>query len=141
MVLADFVRLPKAAQVADLGSGGGVLGLLLCGRYSDCTVTGVELCQQAHQAALENIDRNGLGRLRSVLGDLRQVRTILPGGAFSCAVSNPPYFSGGLPSSGVAGSQARQESSGPSMELGAQATAAGAPQARFLGQLGPAAVP
>ena len=110
MVLADFVRLPKAAQVADLGSGGGVLGLLLCGRYSDCTVTGVELCQQAHQAALENIDRNGLGRLRSVLGDLRQVRTILPGGAFSCAVSNPPYFSGGLPSSGVAGSQARQES-------------------------------
>ena len=47
MVLADFVRLPKAAQVADLGSGGGVLGLLLCGRYSDCTVTGVELCQQA----------------------------------------------------------------------------------------------
>ena len=78
MVLADFVRLPKAAQVADLGSGGGVLGLLLCGRYSDCTVTGVELCQQAHQAALENIDRNGLGRLRSVLGDLRQVRTILP---------------------------------------------------------------
>ena len=92
MVLADFVRLPKAAQVADLGSGGGVLGLLLCGRYSDCTVTGVELCQQAHQAALENIDRNGLGRLRSVLGDLRQVRTILPGGAFSCAVSNPPYF-------------------------------------------------
>lgn len=59
MVLADFVRLPKAAQVADLGSGGGVLGLLLCGRYSDCTVTGVELCQQAHQAALENIDRNG----------------------------------------------------------------------------------
>ena len=110
MVLADFVRLPKAAQVADLGSGGGVLGLLLCGRYSDCTVTGVELCQQAHQAALENIDRNGLGRLRSVLGDLRKVRTILPGGAFSCAVSNPPYFSGGLPSSGVAGSQARQES-------------------------------
>ena len=74
------------------GVGGGVLGLLLCGRYSDCTVTGVELCQQAHQAALENIDRNGLGRLRSVLGDLRQVRTILPGGAFSCAVSNPPYF-------------------------------------------------
>ncbi len=101
MVLADFVRLPKAAQVADLGSGGGVLGLLLCGRYSDCTVTGVELCQQAHQAALENIDRNGLGRLRSVLGDLRQVRTILPG-ALSPALSpiplifwRTPFFWGG----------------------------------------------
>lgn len=110
MVLADFVRLPKAAQVADLGSGGGTLGLLLCGRYPDCTVTGVELCQEAHQAALENIARNRLDRLRSVLGDLRQVRTLLPGGAFSCVLSNPPYFSGGLPSTGVAGVQARQES-------------------------------
>ena len=78
MVLADFVRLPKAAQVADLGSGGGVLGLLLCGRYSDCTVTGVELCQQAHQAALENIDRNGLGRLRSVLGAVSYTHLTLP---------------------------------------------------------------
>lgn len=110
MVLADFVRLPKAAQVADLGSGGGTLGLLLCGRYPDCTVTGVELSQEAHQAALENIARNRLDRLRSVLGDLRQVRTLLPGGAFSCVLSNPPYFSGGLPSTGVAGVQARQES-------------------------------
>lgn len=110
MVLADFVRLPKAAQVADLGSGGGALGLLLCGRYPDCTVTGVELCQEAHQAALENIARNRLDRLRSVQGDLRQVRTMLPGGVFSCAVSNPPYFCGGLPSTGVAGAQARQES-------------------------------
>ena len=92
MVLADFVRLPKAAQVADLGSGGGVPGLLLCGRYSDCTVTGVELCQQAHQAALENIDRNGLGRLRSVLGDLRQVRTILPEGRFLLRRLQSPLF-------------------------------------------------
>lgn len=110
MVLADFVRLPKAARVADLGSGGGALGLLLCGRYPDCTVTGVELCQEAHQAALENIARNRLDRLRSVQGDLRQVRAMLPGGVFSCAVSNPPYFCGGLPSTGVAGAQARQES-------------------------------
>lgn len=109
MVLADFVRLPRAARVVDLGSGGGLLGLLLCGKAPDCTVTGVELQAEAHQAALDNIARNRLDRLSSILGDLRQVRTLLPGGVFSSVVSNPPYFSGGLPSAGVAGPQARQE--------------------------------
>ena len=109
MVLADFVRLPRAARVADLGSGGGLLGLLLCGKAPDCIVTGIELQAEAHQAALDNIARNRLDRLSSILGDLRQVRSLLPGGAFSCVVSNPPYFSGGLPSTGIAGPQARQE--------------------------------
>ena len=102
MVLADFVRLPRAARVVDLGSGGGLLGLLLCGKAPDCTVTGVELQAEAHQAALDNIARNRLDRLSSILGDLRQVRTLLPGGVFSSVVSNPPYFSGGLPSAGWA---------------------------------------
>ena len=101
MVLADFVRLPRAARVVDLGSGGGLLGLLLCGKAPDCTVTGVELQAEAHQAALDNIARNRLDRLSSILGDLRQVRTLLPGGVFSSVVSNPPYFSGGLPSAGA----------------------------------------
>ena len=41
MVLADFVRLPRNARVLDLGSGCGTLGLLLCGRYDSCHVTGV----------------------------------------------------------------------------------------------------
>lgn len=109
MVLADFVRLPRDARVADLGSGSGVLGLLLCGRFPDCTVTGLELRQEAHLAALDNIARNRLDRLSSVLGDLRQTEALLPAGSFDCVVSNPPYFSGGAPSETLAGPQARQE--------------------------------
>ena len=110
MVLGDFVRLPQAARVVDLGSGSGALGLLLCGRYAGCRVTGVELSPAAHQAALDNIARNRLfGRLESLLGDIRQVRQLLPAGEYQCVVSNPPYFSGGRPSSGPAGPQARQE--------------------------------
>ena len=92
MVLADFVRLPKNARVLDLGSGCGTLGLLLCARESSCTVTGVELEEQAHAAALENIRRNGLeGRLSSICADLRS----MPPDSFHVCVSNPPYFSGG----------------------------------------------
>lgn len=92
MVLADFVRLPKNARVLDLGSGCSTLGLLLCARDAGCTVTGVELEERAHAAALENIRRNGLeGRLSSICADLRS----MPPDSFHVCVSNPPYFSGG----------------------------------------------
>ena len=96
MVLADFVRLRSGASVLDLGSGAGTLGLLLCGRDPGCTVTGVELEDTAHRAALNNIKRNDLDhRLHSICADLRTVNRLFPSGSFHCCVSNPPYFTGG----------------------------------------------
>ena len=94
MLLADFVKLPKNAAVLDLGSGCGTLGLLLCARDESCTVTGIELEESAHAAALGNIERNGLApRLSSICADLRTMP--FEDGAFRVCVSNPPYFSGG----------------------------------------------
>ena len=94
MVLADFVKLPKNAAVLDLGSGCATLGLLLCARDQSCRVTGMELQEAAHAAAVENIARNGLeGRLSSICRDLRDMP--LAPGSFQVCVSNPPYFSGG----------------------------------------------
>ena len=94
MVLADFVKLPKNAAVLDLGSGCATLGLLLCARDQGCCVTGIELQEAAHAAAVENIARNGLeGRLSSICRDLRDMP--LAPGSFQVCVSNPPYFSGG----------------------------------------------
>ena len=96
VVLAHFVNLPKQANVLDLGSGCGTLGLLLCAKDAACRVTGMELTEAAHRCAQENIRRNDLdGRLQSICADLRQVPQMFPSGSFSCCVSNPPYFSGG----------------------------------------------
>ena len=88
------MRLPKNARVLDLGSGCGTLGVLLCAKDSGCTVSGIELSPQAHDAALENISRNALThRLTSICADLRNFST--EPGSYHCCVSNPPYFSGG----------------------------------------------
>lgn len=96
MVLSHFAKLPKNARVLDLGSGCGTLGLLLCANDPGCTVTGVELDETAHGAALANIRRNRLEpRLESICADLRQVPQLFAPGSFSCCISNPPYFSGG----------------------------------------------
>lgn len=95
MVLAHFARLPGKARVLDLGAGCGTLGLLLCAGNPACQVTGIELSEEAHRAALENIRRNALEpRLSSICADLRNLPAELTG-RFHCCVSNPPYFSGG----------------------------------------------
>lgn len=99
MVLSHFVKLPPKAQVLDLGSGCGTLGLLLCAKDDSCHVTGLELTESAHTAALDNIRRNALSaRMESICADLRSVSERFSPGAFSCCVSNPPYFSGGAQS-------------------------------------------
>ena len=96
MLLGWFARLPKSARVLDLGSGCGTLGLLLCAREGKCRVTGIELTEQAHRAALENIARNNLNeRMESICADVRQVPSLLSAGSFTTVISNPPYFSGG----------------------------------------------
>lgn len=99
MVLADFVSLKRNARVLDLGSGCGTLGLLLCASHNSCTVTGIELDKKAHLQAINNIRTNALeSRLYSICADLRAMPAEITRQSFQCCVSNPPYFSGGSPS-------------------------------------------
>lgn len=108
MVLAHFVKLPRNARVLDLGSGCGTLGLLLCASDSSCHITGLELDEAAHLAALENIRRNNLfACMDSICTDLRLVSDFFATGSFDVCISNPPYFSGGPASTALP--QARKE--------------------------------
>ena len=95
MVLSHFIKLPKKARVLDFGSSCGTLGLLMCALNDSCQITGIEIDQKAHEAALHNIRRNRLQeRMTNICADLR----CLPQefiGYFDCCISNPPYFSGG----------------------------------------------
>ena len=93
MLLADFPRLPKNAKVLDLGSGCGTLGTLLCAKWDNCTVTGIEIETDAHNAALENAHNNNLtSRLFSICQDLNSVSETITPGSFDCCISNPPYY-------------------------------------------------
>lgn len=107
VLLSQFLTLPKRTRIADLGAGCGTLGLLLCARSDDCSVVGVEIDAEAHELALKNIGQNALGqRMQAVLGDVRQIRTLLPANSFDCVISNPPYFPVG---SGKIANAARSE--------------------------------
>ena len=105
MVLADFCTLPPRSAICDLGCGCGSLALLLCGKYPQAQLTGIELQEEAAAFARENAVQNGLSdRLRILCGDLREHRTLLPHSSFDAVVSNPPYYPAG--SGGVSDSPA-----------------------------------
>lgn len=96
IALAGFVRLGKNASVLDLGSGCGTIGLMLCAADPNCSVTGIELDQEAHEMALHNRQTNGISsRFHSICADLRAIHSLFSPGSFHCCVSNPPYYAAG----------------------------------------------
>ncbi len=95
-LLGSFPRLRPGLRVCDVGSGSGLLGLLLLQRQRDLHVTGVELQGPAAALADRTAEENALtDRLVTLQGDLRDIRTLLGSGRFDLCVSNPPYFPSG----------------------------------------------
>ncbi len=95
VLLADFAAARPARRVCDLGTGTGILPLLLIGRQRDMHVTGVELDERLAAMAARSVHLNGLeGSVRILQGDLREIQTMLPRGSFDLVVCNPPYHTG-----------------------------------------------
>lgn len=91
-LLADFVPAPCPAPLIDLGTGCGVVALLLARRFPALRIVGLEL--QSTLLALARYNRlcNGLcERLDMIQGDIRQVQTLFTAGTFGTVVCNPPY--------------------------------------------------
>jgi galactokinase len=80
----------------DIATFGQLMNASHVSLRDDYEVTGVELDEHAHNAALQNIARNGLSqRMDSIHGDLRGIKGLVGAGSFQVCVSNPPYFQGG----------------------------------------------
>ena len=95
-LLGSFPRLKSGLRVCDLGSGTGLLGLLLFQRQRALSVTGVELLPDAVRLAEQAAARNGLADRLIFRGeDLRNIRGLLPAGGFDLVVCNPPYYPAG----------------------------------------------
>lgn len=93
VLLADFAADYCGERALDLGTGSGVILLLLAGIRGDLREgVGVEIQEGLWRAAAENIVENGLsGRLSARLGDFRERVPGLRAGSFHLVVSNPPF--------------------------------------------------
>ena len=91
-LLADFVPALAAHPLIDLGTGCGVVALLLARRLPHAYLMGLELQRSLAVLAQQNVVCNGLEhRIGIVQGDIRQVPALFPSGVFGTVVCNPPY--------------------------------------------------
>ena len=112
VLLADFARVKPGSRVCDLGTGTGILPLLLIGRAENLTCDAVEIQPDAADRARRTMILNGLSDRVAVHGrDLREVRQFLPHAAYDLVICNPPYSpaQASLPSPKAALRAARQE--------------------------------
>jgi tRNA1(Val) A37 N6-methylase TrmN6 len=93
ILLADFARPGKRDRILDLGTGSGILPVLLLSQQDQCTALALEKDPVACGLAQRNLCHNQLSDRATILsGDLREYRQILKTGGFDLTVSNPPYF-------------------------------------------------
>lgn len=92
LLLSSFVNVKHVEHIADLGTGSGIIGLLLAGKYSDAKVLLVELQESLYTLAEKNITLNGMeGRVTVVLADIKEMKNIAPPLTADLVVSNPPF--------------------------------------------------
>lgn len=95
VLMADFVRTKPGLLICDLGTGTGIIPLLLIGRMPTIKVIGIEINQELAELASRSAALNGLEHgMRIVHGDIRQIKELVPAHSFDAVVCNPPYFTG-----------------------------------------------
>jgi len=97
VILSDFAKKIKSgSNVLDLGTGNGILGLLLCAKTELNKIIGIEIQKDVCELAKRNIKYNELEyRFEIVNEDLKNLGKIYKENSFDVIVTNPPYMKNG----------------------------------------------
>lgn len=112
VLLAGFAQIKPREIWIDLGSGNGVLPLLLARREKLLHITGVEIDPASADRARRNVVLNKFEKQIDIIqGDLRNLRQSHQAQSCDAVISNPPYRrpESGRISSGAERSIARHE--------------------------------
>lgn len=95
VLLADFAAGKPAKAIVDLGTGNGILPLLLSHKFPKAKLIGLEIQEEVSRRASRSVAGNHLEERVTILnGDVRDVLTILTPGEFDAVIANPPYNTG-----------------------------------------------
>ena len=91
-LLAHWTCPSEGSKVLDIGTGCGVIPLLLMSRQSNLEITAVEIQNSLYQSAMANVETNGWSdRIQVLEGDIQAVASDLEPESFDWILSNPPY--------------------------------------------------
>lgn len=92
VLLADFAQVKRSDHVLEMGTGTGIIPILLHSKKQPASITALEIQADMADMAQRNIKYNKLEDKISVLHmDLKEAPQKLGRARYDCVVTNPPY--------------------------------------------------
>ena len=112
VLLSWFAKVKPGEKVLDMGTGTGIVPILLKARYPQGKYIGLEIQEESADMARRSVAYNHLEKdIAITLGDIKEASGIYGSSVFDVVVSNPPYMIGshGLTGGNQAKTIARHE--------------------------------
>lgn len=95
VLLSAFASVRRNERALDLGTGTGILPILLAAKYPGEAYAGLEIQPESAQMAERSVCLNGLEeKIRIVTGDIKEAASIFGAASFEVITTNPPYMIG-----------------------------------------------
>lgn len=96
VLLSNFCEIKRNWKVMDLGTGTGIIPILLAGKTEAFHITGVEIQTEVAEMASRSVKLNNLeDRVEIINDDLNKVFQYKEANSFHAVTSNPPYMNEG----------------------------------------------
>lgn len=93
VLLSGFVQVKNGAKVLDLGTGTGIIPILVEAKTKAGHISALELQEESVDMAARSVKLNGLEEKISIVqGDIKEASHIFEGASFDVITTNPPYM-------------------------------------------------
>ena len=93
VLLTGFAYAGKKDMLLDLGTGTGIIPILMEAKYHPAHLTGLEIQEESADMARRSVALNGLSdTIDIVTGDIREAGSQMKSASFDCITCNPPYM-------------------------------------------------
>ncbi len=95
VLLSGFAKAKKGDVVLDMGTGTGIIPILMEAKTEAAHLTGLEIQEESADMARRSVALNGLSeKIDIVTGDIKEAGTIFKSASFDVITCNPPYMIG-----------------------------------------------
>ena len=95
VLLCGFAHAGQEDRLLDMGTGTGIIPLLMEARYHCAHLAGLEVQAESADMARRSVALNDLSeRIEIITGDIKEADTYFPSASFDCITCNPPYMIG-----------------------------------------------
>ena len=95
VLLSDFAKAKKGEQVLDLGTGTGIIPILMEAKTEGAGFTGLEIQEESADMARRSTILNHLDeKVKIITGDIKDASNIFGASSFHVITTNPPYMIG-----------------------------------------------